>query len=466
MIVDDGYEKPASFDDTKYSKDLQALLDNKTFCDCQFDVIGSSIMGHKFVMAARAPTFLKAIENAGNKLSIKNCSVDGFNEFLRYLYCGKLADKSDAIIFDVLSLAHTYDVQYLKKFCEGILANNLNASNANSIYQHAHNYGLHEDLKHKSFAMIQVMFKNINQKLPDEFINDPQYVNNLITLAESLINGLKKKDLNINQAFVQASSSVNELKVASAINEIVKEAESLHDDDEIALAGDNLADDYDPEVEDMTEFSSMESYVENMSEIIDEEFEYKEFAENVPELFNERYLDVIVEEEVVVSECVSEQSIGYESEHNKTYDVSSENLKTVVDDRDDNGSVINSDDTPKTVELDIKFLDEINEVEGPVIVQEEITAIQKDIENIEKFIIQVTDEIGTVVENVYVRTENDVIMEDYSDDRTVADQNEKLDESVSTEKLKIDIQIVKDFAELEVIDDQLGETVKTAQKTV
>ncbi|KAL7050430.1 hypothetical protein ACKWTF_004080 [Chironomus riparius] len=463
LIVSDGYEKEAKFDDSKYSKDLQKIFDNKSFCDCEFDVNGTTIKGHKFAIFARAPAFLKAIEDAGNKLMIKDCSVDGFNEFLRFLYCGKLADKTDATIFDVLSLAHSYNVQYLKEICEEILMNNLNASNANAIYQNAHNYELSDELKIQSFALIQVMFKNISQKLPDEFINDPKYVDNLINLAESLINGLKKKDLSKNQAFIQASPSVQQMKVESAINDICKEAESLnYDQIDVAESGSEFqADDYDQEVIEMAEFSSMENYVQNMSEIIDEELEYQEFAENVPDNTNNRILDVIIEEDVLITNTSSDESIADDSEQNKTFNVGSDSMKTVKENRDGVGCEF--EDTPTTVEIDVKVSDTVDEVEG-IVKDEAITELQMDMQNIEKFIIQVTDEVGTVVENVYGRMENDGAMPECSGTVNIAEKDDKLNESVPVDKLNIEIQIVKDFAELVLMDENLSDTTEAAQQ--
>ncbi|XP_070489769.1 uncharacterized protein [Chironomus tepperi] len=468
LIVNAGYEKEAAFDDSKYAKDMQNLFHNKSFCDCKFDVNGNIIKGHKFVMSTRAPMLLKSIEGANNKLTITDCSVNGFNEFLRFLYCGKLADKSDAIVFEVLSLAHTYDVQYLKQYCDEILMNNLNASNANSIYQNAHKYDLSDELKQQSFALIQVMFKNISQKLPDEFINDPKYVDNLITLAESLINGLKKKDLNNDQSFVQASPSVKQMKVEKVIDEIVKEAESLNDGTQIDVAesaGELQTDDYDQESDEMAEFSSMENYVQNMSEIIDEEFGYEEFAENIPENTTDRYLDVIIEEDNLVTNSTSEQSIADESEHNKTFDVGSNSLNKVIDNRDITECVINSEDTPTTVDIDVKFSDEGDHVEG-IVKDVDITEIQKDMQNIEKFIIQVTDEVGSVVENVYGRDEVDAVIKDCSNAKNIAERDGKLNESVPAENYKIEIQIVKDFDELDINDEQLSETLEIALEDV
>ena len=106
-------------------------------------------------ISARAPVLVQAIDDAGNKLAINDCSAEGFNEFLRYLYCEKINDKRDEIIFEVLSLAHTYDVEHGKQFCQMILKNNLNASNANGIFQIAHKYELSKELKEASFALIQ-----------------------------------------------------------------------------------------------------------------------------------------------------------------------------------------------------------------------------------------------------------------------------------------------------------------------
>lgn len=468
QIVNQGFEKDASFDDTKYAKDLQNIFDNKSFCDCEFDVNGSTIPAHKFVISARAPKLLKAIEDAGNKLSIENGSIEGFIEFLRYLYCAKLADKSDATVFDVLGLAHAYDVQYLKQFCEEILKNNLTALNANSVYQNAHKYDMSDDLKQKSFALIQEMFKSINQKLPDDFINDPKYVDNLITLAESLINGLKKKELLINeeQAFIQASPSVQQMKVESAINEIYKEAESLNDGNQIDAAedDDDQIDDTEPD-EDMTEFNLMEDYVQNMSEIIDEDFEYEEFAENVPEITNDRYLDVIIEEDILVTTEENIQAIMDESEANKTFEIESDNLEPAKESDPPNKSdecALKSEDTTKIVDIDVKASDDIDQAEG-IVKDDTITEIQKDMQNIEKFIIKVTDEVGTVVENICGPIESDTEMDDCCGTDKIVEQAE---DSVPADNIKVEIQIIENLGDLKLKDEKFSETADVAQKEV
>jgi len=401
---------------------------------------------------------LKAIEDAENKLSIENGSVEGFNEFLRYLYCAKLTDKSDATLFDVLGLAHTYDVQYLKQCCEEILKNNLNALNANAVYQNAHKYELSDAIKQQSFALIQVMFKSINQKLPDDFINDPKYVDNLITLAESLINGLKKKELLINeeQAFVQSSPSVKQMKVESAINEIYKEAESLNDDNQIDA---EEADD------DMAEFNLMEDYVQNMSDIMDEDFEYEEFAENVPETTCDRYLDVIIEEDVLATTEENIQSIMEEFEGNKTFEIDSENLDPAKESdllNQTDECAFKTEDSPKIVDIDVKATDDIDQVEG-IVKEDSITEIQKDMQNIEKFIIKVTDEVGTVVENICGHIGSDAEMEECCGTEKIVEQAE---DSVPADSFKVEIQIVENLADLKLKDEEFNETADVAQKEV
>lgn len=96
-------------------------------------------------------------------------------EFLRYLYTGKIPDETNAM--ELFALSSKYDVPALKSYWEKIVIQNLDESNALEIFSFGH---LHdsENMKTLAFKMIKKLIPGV--KLPDELIEHPEDLKEIV----------------------------------------------------------------------------------------------------------------------------------------------------------------------------------------------------------------------------------------------------------------------------------------------
>lgn len=114
---------------------LESLLYNEAFGN--FTLVASD--GRKFLvdkslLAVRSTVLERMMntnmcENQMNEATILDMTGPVLEEFLRFLYCGKL-DHIDEFVAELLAAADKYDVSDLKPFCEALLAQEITPENA------------------------------------------------------------------------------------------------------------------------------------------------------------------------------------------------------------------------------------------------------------------------------------------------------------------------------------------------
>lgn len=88
------------------------------------------------------------------KTVIKDISKATFEEFIRFIYTGKVKDL-DKHVIDLMALSQQFEIETLKKVCETHLASELKESNALEIFNSVHRYRFKNELKQSSFKLIQ-----------------------------------------------------------------------------------------------------------------------------------------------------------------------------------------------------------------------------------------------------------------------------------------------------------------------
>ena len=117
-------------------KHVASLLDNETSADIEFHVNGTKLVAHSLIVSAGSPVLAAMFQNDFQEKSkriatIKDTTVEVFQQFLRYLYTGDvLENKKDAIVTDLFALADKYGVDSLKDECAVYMAEQLSVENA------------------------------------------------------------------------------------------------------------------------------------------------------------------------------------------------------------------------------------------------------------------------------------------------------------------------------------------------
>lgn len=128
------------------------------------DPLTCTLVAHKYVLATASPVFCVMfygeLAETANTISLPDCDLDGFREFLRYLYCDEVR-LTGANVMQVLYLSKKYIVPSLAKKCSQFLRNNLDISNVLQILPDAEKYQ-EEDLVAKCWSMID---ENANELL-------------------------------------------------------------------------------------------------------------------------------------------------------------------------------------------------------------------------------------------------------------------------------------------------------------
>ena len=145
----------SDFDTSKFNSDLRKAFLNQRLCDCEFMIGNEKVGAHKIIIEKSAPYMAQQLDESGNKLTINNCSRQSLEEFFKFLYSGEMDTENAEIVCQVLSLAVAFRVPLLISYCEQILYDILEHSDPNVVFQNCHKYNLSNELKKKSFHMIQ-----------------------------------------------------------------------------------------------------------------------------------------------------------------------------------------------------------------------------------------------------------------------------------------------------------------------
>jgi len=174
----------------KILDDVASLHKEIELSDFTFFVEKEEFPVHKALLAARSPVFFKMFtvdmqEKSGKMQEILDIGKEAFEEFLRFIYTGEVVNLEENVE-DLLVLADRYEVSDLQKVCESNLLTNLNVSNAKEVFQIAHRYSCDVELKKASFDMLQTLFARLNISMPDEFIDKPAKVQQVVEVRQNL----------------------------------------------------------------------------------------------------------------------------------------------------------------------------------------------------------------------------------------------------------------------------------------
>ena len=122
-----------------FQSNILNLLHSGIKTDVSFDVNGTIIRAHKFIIEACAPTLFHICNNGpvtfSNDISVENI-VDTFRYMLEYIYGGDLTESHDNVLRlgkDIISIAYQFGVHALKEQVEQALIKHDVVDQDNSI---------------------------------------------------------------------------------------------------------------------------------------------------------------------------------------------------------------------------------------------------------------------------------------------------------------------------------------------
>lgn len=127
------------------SENFKSLFGNKDSCDTTLFVMGKEYNAHRAVLIARSPVFAAMFKHETREkqtgiVNITDCDSDSFEEFLEFLYCGKLEEPSFRSAVDLYETSDQYEVLELKTFCSQYLMDNLTVENVCDVVIMADKY--------------------------------------------------------------------------------------------------------------------------------------------------------------------------------------------------------------------------------------------------------------------------------------------------------------------------------------
>lgn len=151
----------------KLSEDFLDLFGQKENCDVTLKVKDKEYKAHRSVLIARSSVFAATfkhdkLEKQTGVITIEDCDPESFEEFLKYIYCGRLDEISCCYAFNLYYTSDKYDVQELKTFCIEYLMQCLTVENVCEVAVFADKYD-----EAKLFSTVQDFFnKNARKVFP------------------------------------------------------------------------------------------------------------------------------------------------------------------------------------------------------------------------------------------------------------------------------------------------------------
>lgn len=127
------------------SENFKILLSDKESCDTTLKVKEKEYKAHRSVLIARSSVFAATfkhdtLERQTGVVTITDCDPDSFQEFLEYLYCGKLEELSFRNALNLYYTSDKYDVVELKAYCVEYLMQCLSLENICEVVVFADKY--------------------------------------------------------------------------------------------------------------------------------------------------------------------------------------------------------------------------------------------------------------------------------------------------------------------------------------
>lgn len=149
----------------KLSENFKDLFANKETCDVTFKVKDKEYKAHRSVLIARSSVFAatfrhNTLERQTGVITILDCDPVSFQQFLDYLYTGKLEELSFLSAQNLYYTSEKYDVQELKAFCVEYLMQCLTVENVCEIAVFADKYD-----ETQLYKMVQDFFNKNSCKI-------------------------------------------------------------------------------------------------------------------------------------------------------------------------------------------------------------------------------------------------------------------------------------------------------------
>jgi BTB/POZ domain len=140
------------------SEDMRLTLESDAFKDVKFVVGNKEISAHKVILSSRNEVFKKMFESQmkeakNNIIVVSDIDFDTFKELLGFIYTGKVSENFSVLALELLSAAHLYQIEDLKKMCVNEISKNLTEDNAAGILRYAKLYDCDESLKTDAFEL-------------------------------------------------------------------------------------------------------------------------------------------------------------------------------------------------------------------------------------------------------------------------------------------------------------------------
>lgn len=206
--IDQTCDKPPENDqimEVSFSDEFQELWNSRETADFAIETRSKKLPVHKCVLSQHSLVFETMFngkswqESKTNEMQLKDFSAEGVEDFLRFLYTGKIASEANAL--ELFELSALYDIRLLKTRSEEIILRNIDDSTAFEVFKLAHIYST-EKMKILSFAAIRRMFTWTN--LPDNLIDNPQAIQLLMEAGRERVRKIQEAkdecDLKVKEA--------------------------------------------------------------------------------------------------------------------------------------------------------------------------------------------------------------------------------------------------------------------------
>lgn len=149
----------------RLATDFKDLYAYKRDCDVIIKVKDKIFDVHRSVLIARSSKFRSKFEqevgsNNSTVISIDHSDPESFEDFLKYLYTGKVESISPHKALSLYRTAEEYDVKELKSFCVEYMMRNLTAENVSEVASLAERYKEHE-----LFSVVEIFFSEHYSKI-------------------------------------------------------------------------------------------------------------------------------------------------------------------------------------------------------------------------------------------------------------------------------------------------------------
>ncbi|KAG5670655.1 hypothetical protein PVAND_000903 [Polypedilum vanderplanki] len=154
-------------------------MENEELKDFKITTDHEEFKAHKFVLAARSPTFASIFKKNvhAETLNLIDISTKVFSVVLDFIYTVNLPQTDEVDFIELLKVSERFKIEKLKKFSARKLINQVNSENALEILTLSNSFG-YDELKQKAFEEIKKIFDT--ETIDDDLANKPEKLKKLI----------------------------------------------------------------------------------------------------------------------------------------------------------------------------------------------------------------------------------------------------------------------------------------------